>query len=125
MLHHHRPSQFRHLTFFNQIFKSTPLQKCAVQVVKRPTGFSDREQIKTTNMPLSQLVTQPADRFATGATILLKLLDNVIRDPINAKYRTIRLANRTIADKLLAVPGMMDCLIGIGFKRVNYIVYMQ
>lgn len=71
------------------------------------------------NMPLSHLATQPADRFATGATILLKLLDNVIRDPINVKYRTIRLANRTIADKLLTVPGMMECLIGIGFVRVR------
>lgn len=70
-------------------------------------------------MPLSLLATQPEERFTTGCTILLKLLDNVIRDPNNAKFRSIRLENRTIAEKLLAVPGMMECLLGIGFERVN------
>lgn len=59
--------------------------------------------------------------YIDAVTILLKILDNIIREPNNVKYRTIRLENKTIKDKLLALAGMRALLEQIGFVEVrNY-----
>lgn len=61
-----------------------------------------------------------ADRnqYIEAVTILLKLLDNVIREPYNDKYRTIRLENKTIKEKLLSLNGVREFLMKIGFVEV-------
>lgn len=50
-----------------------------------------------------------------GLKILLRLLDNVISDPGNTKYRRIRSENKIIKEKLLSLDGMNDLLKEIGF----------
>lgn len=50
-----------------------------------------------------------------GLKILLKLLDNVIADPGNGKYRRIRSENKIIKEKLLSLEGMDTLLLEIGF----------
>lgn len=55
--------------------------------------------------------------YAAGVNILLKLLDNIIREPQNLKYRKIRLENKTIKEKLLCVPGALELLRVIGFDK--------
>lgn len=50
-----------------------------------------------------------------GLKILLKLLDNVIADPGNGKYRRIRSENKIIKEKLLSLDGMDTLLLEIGF----------
>lgn len=57
--------------------------------------------------------------YIESVTILLKLLDNVIREPTNEKYRTIRLENKIIKEKLLALSGMKFLLENIGFVEVS------
>lgn len=56
--------------------------------------------------------------YIDAVTILLKILDNIIREPNNAKYRKIRLENKTIKEKLLALVGMRALLEQIGFVEV-------
>lgn len=62
-------------------------------------------------------------QYIEGVTILLKLLDNVIREPHNDKYRTIRLENKTIKEKVLSLNGVREFLMKIGFIEVC-IVYL-
>lgn len=56
--------------------------------------------------------------YIDAVTILLKILDNIIREPNNEKYRTIRLENKIIKEKLLALVGMRSLLEQIGFVEV-------
>lgn len=56
--------------------------------------------------------------YIDAVTILLKILDNIIREPNNVKYRTIRLENKTIKEKLLALVSMRELLEQIGFVEV-------
>lgn len=58
------------------------------------------------------------NQYLESVTILLKLLDNVIREPNNEKYRTIRLENKTIKEKLLTLNGVQEFLLKIGFTEV-------
>ena len=51
--------------------------------------------------------------------ILVKLLSNVIRDPNNMKYRSIRLSNPKIESKLLAANGAFETLFSVGFEEVR------
>lgn len=56
--------------------------------------------------------------YIDAVTILLKILDNILREPNNAKYRTIRLENKIVKEKLLALVGMRALLKQIGFVEV-------
>lgn len=58
------------------------------------------------------------NQYVEGVKILLKLLDNVIREPHNDKYRTIRLENKTIKEKVLSLNGVREFLMKIGFIEV-------
>lgn len=58
--------------------------------------------------------------YVDAVTILLKILDNIIREPNNEKYRTIRLENKIIKEKLLALVGMQALLHQIGFVEVHH-----
>lgn len=57
-------------------------------------------------------------KYIESVTILLKILDNVIREPQNDKYRTIRLENKIIREKLLCLNGVRAFLEKIGFVEV-------
>ncbi|XP_063702376.1 peptide-N(4)-(N-acetyl-beta-glucosaminyl)asparagine amidase [Culicoides brevitarsis] len=55
------------------------------------------------------------ENIKEGLKILLKLLDNVIAEPGNDKYRRIRCENKIIKEKLLSLKGMDSLLTEIGF----------
>lgn len=59
------------------------------------------------------------ERYSDGVVILLKLLDNVIREPQNTKYRAIRLENKVIKEKLLCLNGIRELLASIGFEEIE------
>lgn len=61
--------------------------------------------------------------YIDGISILIRLLDNIIREPENVKYRKIKLDNKIIKEKLLAVKGVQDVLEDIGFVQVNTIFF--
>ncbi|XP_053684996.1 peptide-N(4)-(N-acetyl-beta-glucosaminyl)asparagine amidase [Sabethes cyaneus] len=55
------------------------------------------------------------ESYVTGVETLLRLLDNIIREPQNPKFRSVRLENQTIKAKLLSVGGMRELMAEIGF----------
>nr|CAD7199447.1 unnamed protein product [Timema douglasi] len=57
------------------------------------------------------------DIYLETTTVLLKLIENVIQNPTNPKFRRIRLANPTVANKLLSAIGAMECLFEVGFQE--------
>lgn len=57
----------------------------------------------------------PKAKFLSGLEIVLKLLGNIINDPSNSKYRSFKLENKTIKEKILSIAGMHDLLLGLGF----------
>lgn len=59
------------------------------------------------------------ESYLEAVRILLILLDNVIREPNNPKFRAIRLENPTIHKKLLSLAGVTDLLREIGFIRTQ------
>lgn len=58
------------------------------------------------------------DVYIESVTILLRILDNVIREPQNERYRKIRLENKLIKEKLLCLDGVRQLLHKIGFVEV-------
>ncbi|XP_019539204.3 peptide-N(4)-(N-acetyl-beta-glucosaminyl)asparagine amidase [Aedes albopictus] len=63
--------------------------------------------------------TNAKDRYVTGAETLLRLLDNIIREPGNEKYRSVRLENKAIKEKLLSVSGMKPLMLEIGYVEAS------
>jgi peptide-N4-(N-acetyl-beta-glucosaminyl)asparagine amidase len=61
----------------------------------------------------------PEDVYLETTSVLLKLVENVIKNPSNPKYRNIRLGNSTVANKLLPAVGAMECLFEMGFEEVS------
>ena len=59
-----------------------------------------------------------ADVVETGKT-LIKIIDNVIRDPENEKKRRLRLNNRVVNARIVRRNGSMQFLAAIGFGQVE------
>lgn len=58
--------------------------------------------------------------FQPAASLLVKIANNILKDPFNLKYRQIRLANEKFMEKLLPTAGAVDCLFAMGFEEVGY-----
>lgn len=56
--------------------------------------------------------------YINGVSVLIRILDNIIAEPHNDKYRTIRLENKVVKEKLLALSGVRELLHAIGFVEV-------
>lgn len=67
---------------------------------------------------LLSLEENPREIYLEVTSVLLRLANNVIKNPSDPKYRSIRLANPTVANKLLPAVGAMECLFEMGFKEV-------
>ncbi|XP_052872471.1 peptide-N(4)-(N-acetyl-beta-glucosaminyl)asparagine amidase [Anopheles cruzii] len=65
------------------------------------------------------LESNPKELYLVATETLLRLLDNIIREPQNVKFRTVRLENPSIKEKLLSVVGMKQLMLGIGFIEAN------
>ncbi|KAH8296968.1 hypothetical protein KR044_002100 [Drosophila immigrans] len=65
----------------------------------------------------SQSTEQQQQQYLEAARILLVLLENVLSQPNNLKFRTIRVENKAIKEKLLSLSGSEALLAAIGFKR--------
>lgn len=67
---------------------------------------------------LEYLEINPKKVYLTASEILLKILKNIVDDPNNQNYRSIRISNPNISSKLLNALGAKECLIKIGFLEV-------
>ncbi|XP_017110557.1 peptide-N(4)-(N-acetyl-beta-glucosaminyl)asparagine amidase isoform X2 [Drosophila elegans] len=74
-------------------------------------------QIEPKSRPTGQQQQDLKDAYLEAVRILLVLLENVLAQPENSKFRTIRLENKTIKEKLLSLPGCERLLDAIGFVR--------
>ena len=59
--------------------------------------------------------------FLQAGEILVKFSNNVINNPLEPKYRKIRLANPTVESKLIPVSGAIQCLFEMGFDDSDVI----
>ncbi|XP_065369389.1 peptide-N(4)-(N-acetyl-beta-glucosaminyl)asparagine amidase [Calliphora vicina] len=57
------------------------------------------------------------EAYLEAVRILLVLLDNVLKYPNELKYRSIRIENKSIKERLLSLEGCSQLLTAIGFKR--------
>ncbi|XP_012157833.1 peptide-N(4)-(N-acetyl-beta-glucosaminyl)asparagine amidase isoform X2 [Ceratitis capitata] len=81
------------------------------------TSPPSNTSVPTTQAQLSQSLKNSKDAYLEATRILIVLMENVLKEPTNPKYRTIRIENKTIKEKLLSVAGIAQLLSAIGFKR--------
>ena len=51
--------------------------------------------------------------------ILLKLIKNILKSPQEEKFRKIKKTNKSIASKLLAVDGISELILALGFESIS------
>lgn len=51
--------------------------------------------------------------------ILLKIANNILKDPTNLKWRTLQKGNQAINNKIVLSKGGVDCLKLMGFQEVS------
>lgn len=56
-------------------------------------------------------------RAQTAIATLLKILRNILSDPTDPKYRTLKADNKAVKEKVIACRGGGDFLIAAGFER--------
>lgn len=70
-----------------------------------------------TQMNVLSSVKNTKEEYLEAVRILLLLLDNILKYPNELKYRSIRIENKLVKERLLTLEGLNELLIAIGFKR--------
>ncbi|XP_051520399.1 peptide-N(4)-(N-acetyl-beta-glucosaminyl)asparagine amidase-like isoform X2 [Myxocyprinus asiaticus] len=65
------------------------------------------------------LCENPTGVFLDVSKLLITYADNILRNPNEEKYRSIRIGNPTFSTKLLPVKGAVECLFEMGFKEAE------
>lgn len=68
---------------------------------------------------IKKLESNSEDVYNEAVRLLIKIVDNVLKDPTNKKIRVLQKHNATISKKLICVQGGTDCLKLIGFVEVS------
>ncbi|XP_062385128.1 peptide-N(4)-(N-acetyl-beta-glucosaminyl)asparagine amidase [Sardina pilchardus] len=68
---------------------------------------------------VSSLCENPNEVFLDVSKILLTYADNILRNPNENKYKSIRIGNPTFSTKLLPVRGAVECLFEMGFEEAE------
>ena len=66
-----------------------------------------------------QLMNNPHDVFMDVSELLIKFATNIINNPGNPKYKSIRVGNKIFQSRLLPVSGGVECLFVMGFEEVG------
>uniref|UniRef100_A0A5S6R2C5 UBX domain-containing protein n=1 Tax=Trichuris muris TaxID=70415 RepID=A0A5S6R2C5_TRIMR len=69
---------------------------------------------------ISSLMVKSLNTFEqceNGVNILCRYLDNLINNPSEEKFRSIRMANKTFHDKVASLKGGVEFLVAVGFVR--------
>ena len=56
-----------------------------------------------------------SDLFLQACDILLRVANNIVKQPSNERYRRLKISNPLVQDKLLPVTGAMETLFEMGF----------
>ena len=71
-------------------------------------------------MSIVELLRENTEQVKRDAgDILVKLLSNIVAAPNDMKYRQIKLANKTIEEKLLPASGAFEILFSVGFEEAE------
>lgn len=68
---------------------------------------------------ITALSENPTDVFLDVSKLLITYADNILRNPSEDKYRSIRIGNPTFSSKLLPVKGAVECLFEMGFEEAE------
>lgn len=63
-----------------------------------------------------ELLENPPDTFNSTSQLLLRIASNIMKEPHEHKYRTLKLSTNTFQTKLLPVKGAVECLFAMGFE---------
>lgn len=75
---------------------------------------------------VATLCENPNEVFLDVAKLLLTYADNILRNPNEEKYRSIRIGNPTFSTKLLPIKGAVECLFEMGFEEAEtHLVFPQ
>lgn len=64
---------------------------------------------------IMKMKTAPTKDLKVALKTLQKIVENVVNQPLEEKYRKIKRANPALSKRLDHVPGAFDCLLAIGF----------
>ncbi|XP_041665212.1 peptide-N(4)-(N-acetyl-beta-glucosaminyl)asparagine amidase [Cheilinus undulatus] len=59
------------------------------------------------------------EEFLDASKLLITYADNILRNPNEEKYRSIRIGNPTFSTKLLPIKGAVECLFEMGFEEAE------
>ncbi|XP_030644868.1 peptide-N(4)-(N-acetyl-beta-glucosaminyl)asparagine amidase [Chanos chanos] len=68
---------------------------------------------------VTTLCENPNEVFLDVSRLLLTYADNILRNPNEEKYRSIRIGNPTFSTKLLPIKGAVECLFEMGFEEAE------
>uniref|UniRef100_A0A4W4H6J3 Peptide-N(4)-(N-acetyl-beta-glucosaminyl)asparagine amidase n=1 Tax=Electrophorus electricus TaxID=8005 RepID=A0A4W4H6J3_ELEEL len=68
---------------------------------------------------VSALCENSNEVFLDVSKLLLTYADNILRNPNEEKYRSIRIGNPTFSTKLLPIKGAVECLFEMGFEEAE------
>ncbi|XP_048414085.1 peptide-N(4)-(N-acetyl-beta-glucosaminyl)asparagine amidase [Stegostoma tigrinum] len=69
------------------------------------------------SVAVSELSQNPEHIFLDASELLLKYADNILRNPNEDKYKSIKIGNQTFSNRLLPVKGAVECLFEMGFQE--------
>lgn len=68
---------------------------------------------------VSTLCENSNEEFLDASKLLITYADNILRNPNEEKYRSIRIGNPTFSTKLLPIKGAVECLFEMGFEEAE------
>ncbi|XP_003480044.1 peptide-N(4)-(N-acetyl-beta-glucosaminyl)asparagine amidase isoform X2 [Cavia porcellus] len=66
---------------------------------------------------VDELCQNTSETFLEASKLLLTYADNILRNPNDEKYRSIRIGNTAFSTRLLPVRGAVECLFEMGFEE--------
>ncbi|XP_013371130.1 PREDICTED: peptide-N(4)-(N-acetyl-beta-glucosaminyl)asparagine amidase [Chinchilla lanigera] len=66
---------------------------------------------------VAELCQNAPETFLEASKLLLTYADNILRNPDDEKYRSIRIGNTAFSTRLLPVRGAVECLFEMGFEE--------
>ncbi|KAF2900718.1 hypothetical protein ILUMI_05459 [Ignelater luminosus] len=80
-------------------------------------------KMSTIKSIILKLQTNSKEVFDEVTRLLIKIADNILREPTNLKIRRLQRNNVTISKKILGINGGLDCLLVMGFEeKETYLV---
>jgi peptide-N4-(N-acetyl-beta-glucosaminyl)asparagine amidase len=67
----------------------------------------------------TRLENNPKEKYLNGVAICIKLLDNIVSNPKEEKFRKFKKSNARISNELLILDGMEELILDIGFELDN------